>query len=199
MQIRRWCTFTPLSSRPSSPPPAQQTRLKDSSTFHTGLVWLFHQFIPHLPVLIPLSPLIQKRVGCKTSFVQDSKKPPSVTQKSIRSYPNDNHHSDYILLRLPFMAGMSPIPKAPCVRMHFGLWLAILGDSAQHPMMPHFPFSSSGSRPGWKDLNLYTNTLLFIQMSYLLSFSFVLQGMPSRTQDFALLKYVASKKAHKDF
>jgi len=39
-------------------------------------------------------------------------RPPSVTQESIRNHPNDNHPSDNILLKLPFMTGMSPITKA---------------------------------------------------------------------------------------
>jgi hypothetical protein len=38
--------------------------------------------------------------------------PPSVSQKSIRNHPNDNHPSDYILLKLPFMTGMSHHAKA---------------------------------------------------------------------------------------
>jgi len=43
-----------------------------------------------------------------------------------------------------------------CVRyaeVQLGLWLPILRNSAQHLTIPHFPFSSSGSRPGWGDFN----------------------------------------------
>ena len=47
------------------------------------------------------------------------------------------------------MPGMSPIAKATLRSL--ALWLPILGNSARHLAILHFPFSSSGSRPGWGD------------------------------------------------
>ena len=74
--------------------------------------------------------------------------------------------------------------RPPCVRFRFGLWLPILGNSAQYLTMPHFPFSSPGSRPGRKDLNPGVDINIIFPVSCLLTFSFMLQGMPPRTSDW---------------
>ncbi|MBW2664099.1 MAG: hypothetical protein JRD93_19505 [Deltaproteobacteria bacterium] len=57
-----------------------------------------------------------------------------VTQKSIRNHPNDNHPSDYILLKLPFMTGMSPIAKATLRSL--ALW-AVVADTQELRTAPH--------------------------------------------------------------
>ena len=60
--------------------------------------------------------------------------------------------------------------RPPCVRLGFGLWLPILGNSPQHLTIPHFPFSSSGSRPRWGDFNPHWHMIFFtsnVQFVYL--------------------------------
>jgi hypothetical protein len=49
-----------------------------------------------------------------------------------------------------------------CVRLRFGVWLPILRNSAQYLTIPHFLFSSSGSRAGWGDLNPQWDMIFFI-------------------------------------
>jgi hypothetical protein len=80
--------------------------------------------------------------------------------------------------------GKSPLSPDICLR--FGLWLPILGNSSQHLTMPHFLFSSSGSRPGRGDFNpqwdmiFFTSNVLFIYLSLL-----CFKARQSRTTDFA--------------
>ena len=61
-------------------------------------------------------------------------RPPSVTQKSIRNHPNDNHPSDYILLKLPFASGMSPIAKATLRSLALR---AVVADTRELRTVPH--------------------------------------------------------------
>ena len=61
-------------------------------------------------------------------------RPPSVTQESIRNHPNDNHPSDYILLKLPFMTRMSPIAKATFGSLALR---AVAADTRERRTAPH--------------------------------------------------------------
>ena len=60
--------------------------------------------------------------------------------------------------------------RPPFVRLRFGLWLPILRNSVQHLTMPHFPFSSSGSRPRWGDFNPQWDMFFLSPMSCLFIF-----------------------------
>jgi len=78
--------------------------------------------------------------------------------------------------------------RPPLVRLRSGLWLPILRNSAQHLTMPHFPFSSSGSRPRWGDFNpQWDMFFLNLQCPVYLSFSFMLQGTPVNDPGLASL------------
>jgi hypothetical protein len=59
-----------------------------------------------------------------------------------------------------------------CVRLRFGVWLPILRNSAQYLTIPHFLFSSSGSRAGWGDLNPQWDMIFLSPMSWLFIFLF---------------------------
>ena len=60
--------------------------------------------------------------------------------------------------------------RPPLVRLRFGLWLPILRNSAQHLTMPHFLFSSHGSRTVRRDFNPCIDMLIFFPMSCLFIF-----------------------------